>query len=187
MFGAPLGRALRTGFYLAQAGEFAIVLLALAARSRDHRAGRSRRSCSRRWCCRCSRRRSMIQFAEPLARRFTASDWLARAARSRRSRARTMARQDHVIICGFGRSGQNLARLLERRRFRSSRSTPIRSASREAAGRRQQRGLRRRGPARDAHRGRTAEGARRGGHLRRHARPRSRSCTTCSSCGPSCR
>jgi CPA2 family monovalent cation:H+ antiporter-2 len=25
-----------------------------------------------------------------------------------------MARQDHVLICGFGRSGQNLARLLER-------------------------------------------------------------------------
>src|SRR5207248_1766266 len=30
-FGAPLGAALRTGFYLAQAGEFAIVLLALAS------------------------------------------------------------------------------------------------------------------------------------------------------------
>ena len=28
--------------------------------------------------------------------------------------ARTMARQEHVIICGFGRSGQNLARLLEK-------------------------------------------------------------------------
>ena len=24
-----------------------------------------------------------------------------------------MARQDHIIICGYGRSGQNLARLLE--------------------------------------------------------------------------
>src|SRR5438445_5748444 len=31
IFGAPLGAALRTGFYLAQAGEFAIVLLALAS------------------------------------------------------------------------------------------------------------------------------------------------------------
>src|SRR5437870_2342442 len=31
LFGAPLGASLRTGFYLAQAGEFAIVLLALAS------------------------------------------------------------------------------------------------------------------------------------------------------------
>src|SRR6266567_1372421 len=31
VFGAPLGTALRTGFYLAQAGEFAIVLLALSS------------------------------------------------------------------------------------------------------------------------------------------------------------
>src|ERR1017187_4592242 len=31
VFSAPLGTALRTGFYLAQAGEFAIVLLAMTA------------------------------------------------------------------------------------------------------------------------------------------------------------
>src|SRR5205809_1998474 len=31
LFGSPLGTALRTGFYLAQAGEFAIVLLALSS------------------------------------------------------------------------------------------------------------------------------------------------------------
>src|SRR5206468_2466351 len=34
LFGAPLGTALRTGFYLAQAGEFALVMLALAAANR---------------------------------------------------------------------------------------------------------------------------------------------------------
>ena len=56
----------------------------------------------------------VIQFAEPIVRRFTANDWLARAAQVTRIAATTMARQDHVIICGYGRSGQNLARLLER-------------------------------------------------------------------------
>jgi len=55
----------------------------------------------------------LIHFAEPLVRRFTANDWLARAAQITRIAATTMARQHHVIICGFGRSGQNLARLLE--------------------------------------------------------------------------
>src|SRR6185369_14062396 len=33
VFGQPLGTALRTGFYLAQAGEFALVMLALAVGS----------------------------------------------------------------------------------------------------------------------------------------------------------
>ncbi len=46
-------------------------------------------------------------------RRLTANDWLARAAQLTRIAATTMARQDHVLICGFGRSGQNLARLLD--------------------------------------------------------------------------
>jgi CPA2 family monovalent cation:H+ antiporter-2 len=55
----------------------------------------------------------LIHFAEPLARRLTANDWLARAAQVTKIAAQTMARQEHVIICGFGRSGQNLARLLE--------------------------------------------------------------------------
>ena len=56
----------------------------------------------------------VIQFAEPIVRRLTANDWLARAAQVTQIAATTMARQDHVLICGFGRSGQNLARLLER-------------------------------------------------------------------------
>ena len=47
-------------------------------------------------------------------RRLTANDWLARAAQVTAIAAQAMARQDHVIVCGYGRSGQNLARLLER-------------------------------------------------------------------------
>jgi CPA2 family monovalent cation:H+ antiporter-2 len=55
----------------------------------------------------------LIQFGEPLVRKLTANDWLARAAQVTQIAARTMSRQDHIIICGYGRSGQNLARLLE--------------------------------------------------------------------------
>jgi len=112
-FGAPLPTALRTGFYLAQAGEFALVLLALATEygllSRDFTQ-----------VVLASMIVSMliapllIQRAEKWVRRLTANDWLARAAELTHVAARTMARQDHVVICGFGRSGQNLARLLER-------------------------------------------------------------------------
>ena len=49
-----------------------------------------------------------------MVRKLTANDWLARAAQITQIAAPTMARQDHVIVCGYGRSGQNLARLLER-------------------------------------------------------------------------
>jgi len=54
----------------------------------------------------------VIQFAEPIVRRLTANDWLAQAAVVTQIAARTMGRQDHVIVCGYGRSGQNLVRLL---------------------------------------------------------------------------
>jgi CPA2 family monovalent cation:H+ antiporter-2 len=46
-------------------------------------------------------------------KRLTANDWLAQAAMLTNIAATAMVRQDHVILCGFGRSGQNLARLLD--------------------------------------------------------------------------
>ncbi len=112
-FGAPLPTALRTGFYLAQAGEFALVLLSLAT---DY----ALLSPEFTQVVLASMIMSMliapvlIQRAERWVRKLTANDWLARAAELTQVAARTMARQDHVVICGFGRSGQNLARLLER-------------------------------------------------------------------------
>ena len=51
--------------------------------------------------------------SDAIVRKFTANDWLARAAQITRIAATTMARQNHVIVCGYGRSGQNLARFLE--------------------------------------------------------------------------
>ena len=92
----------------------------------------------------------VIQFAEPIVRRLTANDWLARAAQVTQIAATTMARQDHVIICGYGRSGQNLARLLDAEDipFIALDADPQRV--REAARGRQQRRLRRREPARGA-------------------------------------
>jgi CPA2 family monovalent cation:H+ antiporter-2 len=113
IFGSPLGSALRTGFYLAQAGEFAIVLLAVASDLAIVEP-RFAQLVLAAMVLSMLAAPLLIQFAEPLARRFTANDWLARAAQVTLIAARTMARQDHLIICGFGRSGQNLARLLER-------------------------------------------------------------------------
>jgi CPA2 family monovalent cation:H+ antiporter-2 len=112
LFGQGLATALRTGFYLAQAGEFALVLLAVAADlellpktlAQVVRAAMVLSMLSAPL---------LIHHADRIVRRFTANDWLARAAQITRIAATTMARQNHVIICGFGRSGQNLSRLLE--------------------------------------------------------------------------
>jgi CPA2 family monovalent cation:H+ antiporter-2 len=112
-FGAPLATALRTGFYLAQAGEFALVMLSLALANGVLSAAFMQ-------VVLASMILSMllapllIQHANAWVRKLTANDWLARAAEVTMVAARTMARQGHVIVCGFGRSGQNLTRLLER-------------------------------------------------------------------------
>jgi CPA2 family monovalent cation:H+ antiporter-2 len=113
LFGAPLATALRTGFYLAQAGEFALVMLALALQN-NLLGVELAQSVLAAMIVSMLTAPLLIQFAEPIVRKLTANDWLARAAQVTQIAARTMSRQDHVIICGYGRSGQNLARLLER-------------------------------------------------------------------------
>jgi K+:H+ antiporter len=111
-FGASLATSLRTGFYLAQAGEFALVLLAVASEGKLVSPLVSQIVLAAMVLSMLVAP-VLIHFAESIVRRVTANDWLARAAQLTRIAATTMARQDHVIICGYGRSGQNLARLLE--------------------------------------------------------------------------
>ncbi len=112
LFRAPLGAALRTGFYLAQAGEFALVMLALAVENGILGPPLTQAVLAAMVLSMLTSP-FVIHFAEPVVRKLTANDWLDRAAQITRIAATTMARQDHVIICGYGRSGQNLARLLE--------------------------------------------------------------------------
>jgi CPA2 family monovalent cation:H+ antiporter-2 len=113
LFGASLPTAARAGVYLAQAGEFGFVLLALGDELKLLAPGPMQAILAAMLLSMLSAP-LMIQYAQPLVRKFTANDWLARAAELTHIAARTMARQDHVIVCGYGRSGQNLARLLER-------------------------------------------------------------------------
>jgi CPA2 family monovalent cation:H+ antiporter-2 len=111
-FGARPATALRTGVYLAQAGELALVMLALARES--ELLGREvTQVVLAAMVVSMLVAPLLIQYSEPLVKRLTANDWLARAAQLTQVAAHTMARQDHVIVCGYGRSGQNLTRLLE--------------------------------------------------------------------------
>src|SRR5207237_9367316 len=112
-FRAPLATALRTGFYLAQAGEFALVMLALASANKllsDQLA----QTVLAAMIMSMLSAPLLIQFAEPLVRKLTANDWLARAAQVTQIAVRSMEGQDPVLLCSYGRSGLNCARLLER-------------------------------------------------------------------------
>ena len=111
-FGSTLPTALRTGLYLAQAGELALAMLALAVQSRVL-DGAIQQTVLAAMVLSMLAAPVVIQYAEPIVRRFTANDWLARAAQVTAIASQAMARQEHVIVCGYGRSGQNLARLLD--------------------------------------------------------------------------
>jgi CPA2 family monovalent cation:H+ antiporter-2 len=112
IFGAGRANAIRTGLYVAQAGELALVMLTLAFVNEVLDATTTQVVLAALVLSMLSGP-LLIQLGDPLVKRFTANDWLARAAQITQIAARSMARQDHVIICGYGRSGQNLARLLE--------------------------------------------------------------------------
>jgi len=112
LFGNGLAASVKTGLYLAQAGEFAFVLFTASE-------GSALLSHDIQQIILAAMLLSMliapllIMAADPIARRLTANDWLARAAQLTMVAAQSMARQDHVLICGYGRSGQNLARILD--------------------------------------------------------------------------
>jgi monovalent cation:H+ antiporter-2, CPA2 family len=110
-FRAAPGVALRTGLYLAQAGEFGFVLLTLGA---DHGL------VAPAWMSPVLASMVLSMLATPflvlysnrIVNRLSASDWLMQSVALTTIAKRSIASERHVIICGYGRSGQNLARLL---------------------------------------------------------------------------
>ena len=112
VFGAAPGVALRTGLYLAQAGEFGFVLLGLATE-------RQLVPVALQGPVLASMVLSMLatpfifMYANRIVMRLSANDWLLQSVAMTTIAKRAINAEAHVIICGFGRSGQNLARLLE--------------------------------------------------------------------------
>jgi len=54
----------------------------------------------------------IVHYSERIVVRFVASEWLMRSMQLTQIAARTMATEKHALLCGFGRSGQYLARFL---------------------------------------------------------------------------
>ncbi|MBC3937207.1 monovalent cation:proton antiporter family protein [Undibacterium rugosum] len=111
LFGSSTSVALRTGLALAQAGEFGFVLLnqAGALNLIDPQLLQ---------LILASMVLSMLTSPFILAKsdaivmKFSANEWMMQSLALTQIAARTMSTRKHVIIAGFGRSGQNLARLL---------------------------------------------------------------------------
>ena len=112
IFGAAPGVALRTGLYLAQAGEFGFVLLTLGA---------EQKLIEPQWLSPVLASMVLSMLATPLlilysnriVMRLSANDWLMQSVAMTTIAKRAINTEAHVIIAGYGRSGQNLARLLE--------------------------------------------------------------------------
>ncbi|MFT3663794.1 cation:proton antiporter [Piscinibacter sp.] len=116
LFGAQPGVALRTGLYLAQAGEFGFVLLTLGA---------GHQLVDARWLSPVLASMVLSMLATPIlvmysnriVMKLSASDWLMQSVAMTSIAKRSINTAAHVIIAGYGRCGQNLARILEHERI----------------------------------------------------------------------
>ncbi|NHQ87376.1 potassium transporter [Iodobacter sp. HSC-16F04] len=111
LFGSTPGAAWRTGFTIGQGGEFAFVMLALASKSallsedilQTTIAGIVLSMLITPF---------LIQHSDKLVLRLARSEWMNLAANLHQIAVRSMQQHGHVILCGYGRSGQSLARVL---------------------------------------------------------------------------
>ncbi len=111
LFGSSPGNALRSGLWLCAGGEFGFVLL------------------SEIWQARLASP-SIVQavlaalvisvlvapiivhYSDRIVLRFAAGEWMLRSLQLTNLAARSFGVEKHAVICGYGRSGQNLARFM---------------------------------------------------------------------------
>jgi CPA2 family monovalent cation:H+ antiporter-2 len=55
----------------------------------------------------------IVEHSERMTKRFINAEWTDRAMQITALASQTMVEEGHVIVCGYGRSGQNISRLLE--------------------------------------------------------------------------
>ena len=116
IFGASPGAALRSGLALAQAGEFSLVLVvqaqSLALLDRDVTQLAVAAMLLSMFAA-----PFLIQASDKLALRWSSTEWMLRSIALHRVAAQSLATERHVIVCGYGRTGQRLAHLLEQEKI----------------------------------------------------------------------
>ncbi len=111
--GATPGVSLRTGLYLAQAGEFGFVLLTLANQNALV-PPQLLNPILASMVLSMLATPFIIQYSNRLVMKLVASEWLQQSVQMTTIARKSINANRHVIICGYGRCGQNLARMLER-------------------------------------------------------------------------
>jgi len=111
-FGSSPGVAIRTGLCLTQAGEFGFVLLnqidALDWINPD-----LSQAVLASMLISMLISPVLIQYSDKIALRFSRNEWLSQSLNLTKIASQSVRYDNHVIICGFGRAGQNLASMLE--------------------------------------------------------------------------
>ena len=111
--GASTGVALRTGLYLAQGGEFGFVLLSLTLDNGLLRPALMNPILAAMVLSMLATP-FLVQYSNRIVMRLVASDWLQQSLQMTAIARQSIGTSGHVLICGYGRCGQNLARMLER-------------------------------------------------------------------------
>ena len=112
LLGASSGVALRTGLYLAQAGEFGFVLLTLSRRE-GLLPPELFNPVLAAMVLSMLATPFIIMGSNRIVMRLVAGEWLQQSLQMTRIASQSINTRGHVLICGYGRSGQAMARLLE--------------------------------------------------------------------------
>jgi len=113
LFGSEPGAALRSALDLAQGGEFGFVLLSLAG-PLNLVPEAAQQSMLAAIVLSMLVAPFIIERSEHILRHFSGAEWMVRAMELHNIAVRSMSADQHVVVCGYGRSGQNLVRLLKR-------------------------------------------------------------------------
>ena len=112
MLGGTAGTSLRTGLYLAQAGEFGFVLLTLANESRLVPPDLLNPILASMVLSMLATP-FIILYSNRIVMKLVASEWLQQSLQMTSIARKSINTNKHVIICGYGRCGQNLGSMLE--------------------------------------------------------------------------
>ena len=112
MLGGTAGTSLRTGLYLAQAGEFGFVLLTLANESRLVPPDLLNPILASMVLSMLATP-FIILYSNRIVMKLVASEWLQQSLQMTSIARKSINANKHVIICGYGRCGQNLGSMLE--------------------------------------------------------------------------
>ncbi len=110
--GASPGTSLRVGLYLAQAGEFGFVLLTLTVQNSllpPHLFNPILASMVLSMLA----TPFIVMYSNRIVLKLVSSEWLQQSLQMTGIARKSINASKHVIICGYGRCGQNLARMLE--------------------------------------------------------------------------